>query len=261
MNKIKMFSELHKQNTPFILPNVWNSRSAKICEESGFRAIATSSAAVADSMGYEDGEKISFEKYFYIIERINSVISIPFSVDIEGGFGRSSSQVIENILRLADIGIAGINIEDSVVSDGSRHISPPEEFNIKLKNIIEILKSRYVDIFINIRTDTFLLNTENKKKDTINRIKIYEDSGIDGIFIPGLIEPDDIIDIRNSTKLPLNIMYMPGLPDFEELTKSGVNRISMGDFLFKNSYSLLKMKIEKITKQNNLNLLIEDNIN
>src|ERR1700754_4423609 len=114
-SKIEKFRELHSSADLFVLPNVWNAKSALLFQEQQFPAVATSSAAVADSLGYADGEGMPFDDYVFVIGRIAAAVQIPVSVDLEMGYGTSDEEIYNNILRLIDLGIAGINIEDSVI--------------------------------------------------------------------------------------------------------------------------------------------------
>ena len=114
MSLFEKFVELHLSESPLILGNVWNVQSAKIFEKLKFKAIGTSSAAIANSLGYEDGENISFEEYFYIVKRISENTSLPLSVDIESGYSDDVDVILSNIIKLVEIGVVGINIEDSV---------------------------------------------------------------------------------------------------------------------------------------------------
>src|SRR6266702_1717243 len=109
----KRFKDLHESPYLFVLPNVWNVKRALLLQEKNALAIATSSAAVADSLGYKDGEEMAFDDYLFVISRIVSSVKIPVSVDMEMGYGGSHEEIYEHILKLIDLGVAGINIEDS----------------------------------------------------------------------------------------------------------------------------------------------------
>lgn len=116
------FKQLHHGEEPLLLGNVWNVESAKVYEKLGYKALATSSSAVALSLGYEDGEQMSFEEYLYIIKRIKASVSIPLSVDLESGYGDIDT-IVSNILKLTEIGVSGINIEDTYVTGGTRKLT------------------------------------------------------------------------------------------------------------------------------------------
>lgn len=226
------FKQLHHENTPFLLPNAWDAKSAKVFQANGFSAVATSSAAVANALGYEDGEQVPFDELLFVVKRILASIDVPLSVDIEGGYSRETGEVCENIYKLAYAGVAGINIEDSVVLDGTRKLSDPVETVAKISKIKAYCTRHNIEIFLNLRTDTYLLNVENRFDTTLERIALYQAAGADGIFIPCLTGVDDIKVFCEKTNLPVNVMCMPDLPDFESLAKAGIRRITMGPFMF-----------------------------
>lgn len=250
MTHIQAFKELHKNEEPLLLGNVWNPQSAKVYEKSGYKALATSSSAVAHSLGYEDGENMTFDEYLYIVERILKSVSIPLTVDLEGGYGKNAEEIVSNISKLAEIGVVGINIEDSVMVNGIRRIADKEIFYEKLKSVISKLKENNIDIFVNLRTDPFLLGLENPVEETLQRIKLFEKAGIDGIFVPCITSGNDIETIVNETQLPVNVMAMPELPDFTTLKRLGVKRISSGNFANGYIYKSLEEKGLEIIKEN-----------
>lgn len=231
MTNIQIFRDLHANNEPLLIGNVWNVQSAKVYEKLGYKALATSSSAVANSLGYEDGEDMSFDEYFYIVERISKSVNIPLSVDLEGGYGSTSDQIVSNISRLTAVGVVGINIEDSVMVDGTRRLLTKEEIYQKFQPVMSKLKENGIEIFINFRTDPFLLGIENPVGETVERIKIFEELGMDAVFVPCITNENDIKTIVNSTETPISVMCMPDLPDFETLKNLNVKRISSGGFL------------------------------
>ena len=239
------FDQLHEQNSPLIICNVWDVVSAKIADKLGFNAIGTSSAAIATMLGYEDGEQMSFPELIYIVKRIKENTALPLTVDIETGYGRNSEEIADHINALSNLGVVGINIEDSnvncrLIANNQRVLLNADEFTQKLYNIKQILLNKNVEIFINVRTDTFLLGVDNAVEETIKRIKLYQSAGADGIFVPCIDKNNDISSVINGTKLPVNVMCMPNLPDFNTLKMLGVKRISMGNFIFDNLANHLK---------------------
>ena len=239
------FRDLHQQLTPLLLANVWDANSAKVMEGLGFQALGTSSAAVAHTLGYEDGEGMPFDELLFIAKRIVATTTIPVSVDIEGGYSREIPEVLANIKKLCDIGVAGINIEDSVVDNG-RKLLPVDDFKQKVVAIKEYLQREQMDLFINVRTDTYLLQIPNALTETQKRVEIYESAGADGVFIPCIVNSDDIKTIINGTTLPVNVMCMPDLPAFEELAQLGVKRISMGNFVHSHINNKLKETVRAV---------------
>lgn len=246
MTAIHKFRELHKQDDPLLIGNVWNVQSARAYEKLSYQAVATSSSAVAFSLGYEDGENMSFDEYFYIVERILKSVTIPLSVDLEGGYGKTVEEIVLNISRLAKAGVVGINIEDSVIIDGTRKLLSTHDFHEKLNAVILQLKEQNIDIFINVRIDPFLLGVDNTIQETLDRIEIIERVGADGIFVPCITEVQDIENVINTSKLPFSVMCMPELPDFQTLKKLGVKRISSGNFLNGYIYGQLETALKAI---------------
>ncbi|HCA06301.1 isocitrate lyase/phosphoenolpyruvate mutase family protein [Chryseobacterium sp.] len=246
MTAIHKFRELHKQDDPLLIGNVWNVQSARAYEKLGYQAVATSSSAVAFSLGYEDGENMSFDEYFYIVERILKSITIPLSVDLEGGYGKTVEEIVVNISRLAKAGVVGINIEDSVIIDGTRKLLSTHDFHEKLNAVILQLKEQNIDIFVNVRIDPFLLGVDNTIQETLDRIEIIERVGADGIFVPCITEVQDIENVIKMAKLPFSVMCMPELPDFQTLKNLGVKRISSGNFLNGYIYGQLETALKAI---------------
>jgi 2-methylisocitrate lyase-like PEP mutase family enzyme len=249
MQPTSLFKELHRQKELLLLGNVWDVQSARVYEKLNFKAIGTSSAAVAATMGYNDGELMSFEEYFFIIKRIKDCTTLPFTVDLEAGYGNTDAEIIKNIKRLYDLGVAGINIEDSVPKKSGREIASMNDFTKKLSRITNQLRTDQNPIFINVRCDAFLLNLPNPREEALKRIEAYEKAGADGIFLPCITDIEDIKAAVAATSLPLNVMCMPHLPDFNILKSAGVKRISMGNFVNASVYKKMEEMIESVLQE------------
>jgi len=241
------FKNLHHQDSPLLICNVWDVASAKAAEQLHFNAIGTSSGAIAAMLGYRDGEEMSFEELEYIVKRIATNSNLPFSVDLESGYSRNPTEIVNHIKRLNDLGAIGVNLEDSIVKE-KREFLDAEEFANTIYSVKEQLQKENINIFLNIRTDTFLLNHPNSLKESFRRIKLYENAGADGIFIPCIEKQEDILAVVASTSLPINVMCMPNLPDFRILKEIGVQRISMGNFLFNEMYQHFEKTLTSISK-------------
>lgn len=236
------FKHLHHTDELLVLPNAWDAHSAVCFQKQGFPAVATSSAAVAQALGYNDGENMPFEEYLFVIRRILASIRIPLSVDLEMGYGSSAAEIAENIRKLIDLGVAGINIEDSTITGSQRTLKDARSFARTLDQIRNMLWSK--ELFINVRCDTYILDVDNRQEETRRRLHLYETSGADSIFIPCIAKEKDIRDAISNTHLPLNVMYIPGLPDLGTLSALGVRRLSMGPFFFSKAYE----QIDTLTK-------------
>ena len=248
MSNYKKFLTLYEKDTPLLLGNVWDAQSAGIMEAAGYEALGTSSAAVAKTLGYEDGENMSFEELLFVVKRIINRVSIPVSVDMEGGYSRNVDEIIGHIEKIHDLGAVGINLEDSVVHD-QREILPIDDFAEMLKTIKTALKEKEMDLFLNIRTDTYLLELPSPLKETLKRVRAYEESGADGIFVPCIVDRNDIREVTQSTRLPVNVLCMPNLPSFEILKEEGVKRISAGSFLYNHLVRATKNAVKRIQSE------------
>ncbi|WP_341661571.1 isocitrate lyase/phosphoenolpyruvate mutase family protein [Vibrio sp.] len=226
-----MFKSMHNMENPLVICNVWDAASAVIAQNSGFSAIGTSSAAIAKNLGKEDGENISFESLLSIVDIILKSTTLPLTVDIESGYGHTPEAIAGNIIKLTNLGVVGINIEDSLVIKGERQLCDQVVFAKRLEQIRKQLSDANIDVFINVRSDTYLLNVTHPLEESIDRISKYQQSGADGIFLPCIETSSDIQSVVTSTSLPINVMCIPNLPTFSELKSLGVKRISMGNFV------------------------------
>jgi len=245
MNRYEQFKQLHYQSTPLLIGNVWDVVSAKAFEQKGFKAIATSSAALARTMGYEDGEQIPFDLLLTMVKRIISNINIPLSVDMEGGYSRNIEQIIQNIESIYETGAVGINIEDSVKAEKPYMLSE-DNFKKILSSIKEVFERKNINMFINARTDAYVIKLPDPLKETIKRLKAYELAGASGIFVPFLADKDEIKQIVESTTLPVNVFATPALPTFNELSELGVRRISMATMVHRSTIKSLEKIIQTI---------------
>ena len=235
MERFESFAALHQQTTPLLLGNAWNVPSAKAFEAVEYAAIGLSSHAVAQAAGYDDGEQIPFEDVLKLAQRIVKAVNIPLSVDLEAGYSRHIDGIKEHIDRLCDAGVVGINLEDTLPGP-QRIFQAPLEFARTVDAIAGHLARSHRKMFLNLRTDGFLLGLSTALHETLDRIKVYENAGAHGIFVPCITQPFDIKQVVQATPLPINVMCMPNLPSFDELAALGVRRISMGPYLFSKVY-------------------------
>jgi 2-methylisocitrate lyase-like PEP mutase family enzyme len=224
------FNALHNQDTPLLLPNVWDAASAGLWQEAGASAVATSSAAVAWARGYADGGALPREELLSSLRGIARVVSIPLSADIEDGYGDDPDTVAALAADVADAGAVGINLEDGA--------GTPELLAAKIRAIRARLGE--TPLFINARTDVYLAGLAHGDAAvamTIERLRLYRDAGADGGFVPGLSDADDARRIAEAVALAVNLMAMPGLPPVAALADAGIRRISLGPALFKTAYA------------------------
>lgn len=243
------FAELHHQTAPLLIANVWDVTSAVAAQQAGFQALGTSSAAIAAMLGYDDGEALSFDELLYIVTRIKAVSNLPLSVDMEAGFGGQSEAIALRLKHLAQLGVAGVNLEDSSVVAGVRHLEEAGVFAHRLSQIRAELNGDNIPLFLNIRTDAYLLNHPCPLQETLSRGRLYQAAGADGLFVPCLTSEKEMAMIAGGIVLPLNVMCMPDLPHFDKLQSAGVHRISMGNFVHSALESTLKNLMQTIQSQ------------
>ncbi|KRE32829.1 isocitrate lyase/PEP mutase family protein [Paenibacillus sp. Soil724D2] len=237
MNKIQEFNALHESNEVLLLGNAWDLLSALSLEKAGFKAIGTTSWGVAKSLGYSDGEMIEFAIQLNVVRMIVDHVKIPVTADIESGYGEDDQTIVDNVMKLADLGASGINIEDSLKNQaGLKPLDQQCNLLSKIRTALE--KNGYQDFYINARTDTYLQN-QDPLNETIYRAKAYIESGASGIFVPGLKEDDEIRAILSQISAPLNIMSLPGLTNCNKLKELGVKRLSIGGGLYRKVNNLL----------------------
>lgn len=245
MNPYEKFQHLHHQPKPLTIANAWNARSAELIEKAGFEAIGTSSGAISGSLGYEDGEKIPFNEMLYIVGRIKASIKVPLTVDMERGYTDDLNLLTDNIQKLLDIGVSGINIEDA---------QGEEIYLRKLEAIKNYLLKTNQRLFINARTDAFLQKLPSPLETTLRRAKRYKDAGAEGLFVTAVPDASVIEEITSSVNLPVNIVATPKLP-VETLLSLGVRRISMAVLLYKATYNQLERISGEVRAENSFSPL------
>ncbi|MEU6081785.1 isocitrate lyase/phosphoenolpyruvate mutase family protein [Streptomyces sp. NPDC047108] len=226
-DRFAAFRDLHHADRPLLLPNAWDHASAAALAARGFAAIGTTSLGVAAAAGLPDAEGATRDRTLALARRLVRLPAL-ITVDIEGGFAERPDEVAASAAGLADAGVVGVNIEDGR-PDGSL---APQDHQCA---VIAAVKERAPRLFVNARTDTYWLKSADAESETLRRTEAYERAGADGIFVPGLQDPDGIRALVSRTPLPLNVLFAPGRQRYEELAALGVRRISTGSLLFRAS--------------------------
>jgi 2-methylisocitrate lyase-like PEP mutase family enzyme len=221
------FHRLHTGPEPLVLVNAWDAVSARIVERAGATAIGTTSAGMAWSLGYADGERMPAGEMLAACARICRVASVPVSVDIEQGFGDSTQAVADVAGALIDRGAAGINIEDGT-RPGTRELMPPQV----LCERIAAIRKLDARCFINARTDAYFVPWEDpaaRFAEAQRRARLYVAAGADGVFVPGMSSLDEIAALAGALEKPLNVYAgYAGAPSAGVLARAGARRISLG---------------------------------
>lgn len=223
------FHGLHRKGDTLVLFNAWDVATAKAIAKAS-PAVATSSAAVASSLGYADGENAPFDMVTGLVSRMTASVSVPVSIDLEAGYGDTPDAAAKSAAEIVKAGAIGINIEDGL-SGGKRQLVNPEQHAAKIKAVRDTAQKLGIHLFINARTDPFLLkfgSPDQCLNEALRRAKVYADAGADGIFVPGLTDLTLIEKFVQRTPLPVNIMVMQGVPEIPDLARVGVRRVSLG---------------------------------
>jgi len=239
IEKARKFRKLHEGDI-LLLPNAWSGGSAKIFEKQGFSAVGTTSAGIAYSLGYDDGEKINFDDVLRVTKEIVSAINIPLTVDIERGYGSSLETLNKNVQKIISLGAVGINIEDGLPESNS--VDSLLYFVDKIKTISELREKLNIPFVINARTDIYLLNTgeaEEMLEKTVERANAVKKAGADCIFIPGALNEETIVKLRTNINMPINIFVNDVFNDTEKLNQMGINRLSSGSAFVRTAFSKL----------------------
>ncbi|MEH0447168.1 MULTISPECIES: isocitrate lyase/PEP mutase family protein [unclassified Streptomyces] len=226
------FADLHRPGAPLLLPNAWDHASATAMAGRGFRAIGTTSLAVAAAVGLPDGASATRDETLRLALTLGSQ---PFllSVDAESGFSDDPDEVAELARQLAAVGAVGINLEDG--------LGPAALHTAK----IAAVKSAVPGLFVNARTDTYWLG-ERSTTETLARLDAYRQAGADGVFVPGLTDPGEIAVLVQRVDLPLNILYSPAGPTVLQLSELGVSRISLGSFLYRRALGAALEAVDEV---------------
>ncbi|GAB7066817.1 isocitrate lyase/phosphoenolpyruvate mutase family protein [Mycobacterium hodleri] len=220
---------LHVAGDPVILPTVWDAWSAKLAVDAGFAALTVGSHPVADSVGKEDGEGMSFDDLTTRVAQITGAVDVPISVDVESGYGESAQRLIEGLL---EAGAVGLNVEDTVHKEGKR-LRSAEEHAALVGELRKASDAAGVHVVLNARTDLFIRNDgddADRVDRAIARLKLAADAGADSLYPVGRHDDDTMRRLTSELPLPVNAIALPDTDDPASFGPLGVGRISFGPF-------------------------------
>ncbi|MFY9528740.1 MAG: isocitrate lyase/phosphoenolpyruvate mutase family protein [Candidatus Acidiferrales bacterium] len=228
--KARKFLALHKGPKTLLLPNAWDVASARIFEEAGFPAIATTSAGVANSLGYPDGQHIRPDEMLEVVRRIAEAVSVPVTADMEAGYGQTPEEVAATAGGVLEAGAVGMNLEDTIEErpDSLADLSLQKE---RIRAILEVTRSAGILLVLNARSDVILAGVgepATRAQRTIERLEAYREAGAQSLFAPGVKDKETIAQLVRGVHGPLNILATAGTPPIAELEKIGVARVSLG---------------------------------
>jgi len=242
VRKAEDFRALHRAPALLVLPNIWDPLGARLLEHLGYPAVATASAAVAYSLGYDDGQRIRFDVMLEVIERIAASVSIPLSADIEGGYAQTPDELAANVRRVLRAGAVGINLEDGLPEGGP--LREVEDQCARIRAARHAAVHEGIPLVINARTDVFLREPAHLDGDrlatAIARGRAYVDSGADCIYPILLDDIDALTSMRDRIAAPLNVFARAGTPSMRRLEAAGISRFSLGPGLIKSSLAAME---------------------
>lgn len=221
------FHALH--DDVLVLPNAWDAASARLVQEAGASAVATTSAGVAWALGSSDGHGMDPAELVDAVRRVVAAVDVPVSADIEAGFG----DVTGTVGGVIDAGAVGINLEDSE----SGTLVSIDTMAARVREARAAADARGVPLFVNARTDVFLLGLDDLD-DAVGRARAYVAAGADGVFVPGLVDLDVLRELTAAVDVPVNVMAGPGSPSVSDFVAAGARRISTGAGLAQVAYGL-----------------------
>lgn len=233
-----------------LLPNAWDAASARIFEEAGFRAIGTTSAGIAYTEGYQDGERLGRDAMVRAVAKIVNAVSVPVSADIEGGYGPSAAEVAQTVAAVLDAGAVGVNLEDADRHVGSAGLLDIDDQCRRIAAAREAAERRGAALVINARTDTFLLNLgadlDDRVAMTVDRGARYLRAGADLVFVPVLVDTSVVKRLVSQLPGPISVMALPGAPAADEFFAAGAARVSIGQMAMLATLGALKGIAEEL---------------
>lgn len=246
--KVEILRALHQGPRLLVLPNAWDVASARIFEEAGFPAIATSSAGVANCLGYADVQRIPPGEMIWMVKRIAGAVSGPVTADLEAGYG----DPVATARAALDAGAVGMNFEDSQ-ADGSL-----VDMQVQVKWIERIRSA--ADIVLNARTDVYLMaagDPATRLERAVERLNAYRKAGADSLFAPGVRDAETIGRLVQAVNGPLNILATAGAPSIPEMERLGVRRVSLGSGPMRASMGLTQRIAKELREQGTFRAMTE----
>ena len=240
--KADAFRAMHRSQQILLLPNAWDVASARVVQQAGFGAVATTSAGIAFTLGYPDGQRISREQMLAVVGRIATAVKVPVTADVEAGYGDRPEDAARTARDVIAAGAVGINLEDA--SGGRQH--PLLDLALQVERVTAV---RELPIVLNARTDVYLREAgapEKRYDEALRRLAAFRDAGADCVFVPGLRDAAIIGRLAKDLKCPLNILAGPGTPPVPELQKLGVARVSLGSGPMRATLGLLRRIAEEL---------------
>ncbi len=245
--KAAVFRDLHRGPRILVLPNAWDCVSARLFEQAGFSALATTSGGIAAVLGYPDGQHIPAPEMLALVGRITKTVSIPVTADLEAGYGKTVAKVAEFMRQAISVGIVGANLEDS---SGADHRLADLTYQVEVIQAIRQVAAAFeVPFVLNARVDVYLHRAGDEPDrftQAVQRANAYRDAGADCVFPIGLKDRETIARLVPEIGGPINIMAGPGTPTIAELEQLGVRRVTFGTGLMRATLPLIRQMAQEL---------------
>jgi 2-methylisocitrate lyase-like PEP mutase family enzyme len=240
--KAERLRALHHGDRILVLPNIWDPGGARMMEWLGHPAVATASAAIAYSLGYDDGQRITLDAMVDTVGRVASAVQVPVTADMEWGFADQPEEVAENMRRVLRAGAVGINLEDSI-REGE--VLFPIEFQCeRIRAVREMARQEGIPLVINARTDVFwpsVPGTDAEKFDeAVRRARAYQEAGGDCFYPIILGDLATLRRLREAIEAPINVLAPTSGATLRELEEAGIARVSLGPALIWASLTVMR---------------------
>jgi 2-methylisocitrate lyase-like PEP mutase family enzyme len=273
--------ELHHGDQPLVLINAWDAGSAAMVEHCGLPAVATSSAAMANALGFPDGQYLPWQQMLEAVARICRSVKVPVTADIESGFAADVKGLGISITQIIQAGAVGVNLEDVMPATADLQDGDPKQANASIRHGKPLFplpeqvariqaarragKAQGVHLVINARTDAYWqagVDPAEALRGTLERGKAYLQAGADCVFVPGLRNPEHIKTVIEHLGTlhgvaPVNILAGPGVPPIPELAKLGVKRVSYGSGPHRAAMGLLRRMADEARTSGTFTALTE----
>ncbi len=256
-DKAVLFGSLHTPGTPLVLANAWDVASARISEAGGLAAVATTSAGLAWSLGFPDGDELDRTLAMEATARIVAAVDVPVTADIESGYAADAAGVGDTIRAVLAAGAVGINLEDGMYA-GDAPLRDKAEQVERIAAARQAADDAQIPLFINARTDPYLRGVGDpaaRLAETLDRAGAYLAAGANGIFVPGTTDLDVLAQLTAGIDGPVNVLVGYGSPTVSELARAGVARVSLGSSIAVAAYGLAHSAIREALVSGSYSLL------
>jgi 2-methylisocitrate lyase-like PEP mutase family enzyme len=243
---------MHENRVGFVLPNPWDVGSARIMRHHGFRALATSSAAHANTLGKPD-YAITLDEALQHCRDIVAATDLPVAADFENGFADRPEAVAENVQRALDTGLAGLSIEDAT-KDKAEPIYPMDVAVDRVRLAVAAVKRSGTGAVLTARCENFLAGRRDMEN-TLKRLRAYEAAGADVVYATGLTSLEEVRAVVEAVRVPVNVMAMKTftVPD---LLRAGVRRVSLGPWFHRAAIAGLVAAVREVAETGGLSFIV-----